>query len=164
MLVLLLNVLLLLLLATYCCSGGATRAAGAAARTERAVARSPRGGMRFPLLGAPPSSCRFSRSFFYFLPPTQARHGGGANSPSRPRCRWTSTELRGQASFVLYVGLAARPRSAERPRDGSPKCVCPASCPHTRMRSRTRVSPRTRASPPSFLRLQLRAPLASPSL
>ncbi len=35
---------------------------------------------------------------------------------------WTSgSESRGQASFVLYVGLASQPHAPVRPRDGSPK-------------------------------------------
>ena len=45
--------------------------------------------------------------------PIHAPHSGAtwrrSYPSSRPRCRWTSTESRGQASFVLHVGLAARP-------------------------------------------------------
>ena len=45
----------------------------------------------------------------FHLPEVRSAAWRRSYPPSRPRCRWTSTESRGQASFVLHVGLAARP-------------------------------------------------------
>jgi hypothetical protein len=90
--------------------------------------------------------------------PTQARLGGGATSLSRPRCRWTSTEPRGQASFVFFVDLAARPRSTVRPRDGLPKMRFPCELPtHPHAPARPRIP----ALPPASAAL---SPARPPSL
>ena len=110
---------------------------------------------RFPNPGPPPPAASHAR-FSILAPHSGAAWAGGATSPSRPRCRWTSTESRGQASFVLYVGLAARPRSSVRPRDGSPKMRLPCELPtHPHPPARPRVP----ALPPASA-----APRPSPSV
>ena len=104
---------------------------------------------RFFILLAPHSGAAWRRSYLTF----------SASVSVDIHC-----ESRGQASFVLYVGLTTRPRSAVRPRgnepEGSPNMLLPSELPthpHPPARPRVPVLPSASAAtrparPPSLKR------------